>query len=268
MIIGVGAILPGLSGGVLCVIFGLYQPIMETLSHPFRGIRKYWRILIPTAVGIGFGFLGLARLTSVLMQQNSEAATCVFIGLILGMIPQLWHDAGKQGRGKPAISAMIGCFVVFLTLFFFLNGGNQLSVEPNIGWYVFCGVAWGISIIVPGMSSSSILLLFGLYQPMLDGISRLSLTVLIPMVFGLALTIFSLSKLINYCYQKYYSISSHVIIGIILATVIPILPFHHITSTAIIIDLVCIIAGIFAALGINFVCSKLFDEKNEKTVRE
>ncbi len=262
VIIGIGGILPGVSGGVLCVIFGLYQPVMQTLSHPFQSLRKYWRLLLPAGLGVVAGFLGLARLTSLLMEKNSEAATCVFIGLILGMLPQLWREAGKEGRSKHAVAVLFVSFAVFLALFLFIGGGTQLYVEPNIGWYAFCGFAWGISIIVPGMSSSSILLFLGLYQPMLDGISRLSAAVILPMAAGIAVTVFSLSRLVNYCYQKYYALASHAIIGVILATVIPILPLHYNGVRVLLTDLACIAAGILAALAINHVCDRFIREKN------
>ena len=49
-LIGVGAILPGVSGGVLCVLFGIYRPMMELFSHPAGAIKKYWRLLLPVGI--------------------------------------------------------------------------------------------------------------------------------------------------------------------------------------------------------------------------
>ena len=60
-LIGAGAILPGVSGGVLAVVFDVYRPMMETLAHPGRGIRKYWHIFLPLGIGWAVGFLGLAK---------------------------------------------------------------------------------------------------------------------------------------------------------------------------------------------------------------
>ena len=50
-IIGAGAILPGISGGVLAVVFGIYRPMMETLTHPMAGLKQYWRLFLPIAIG-------------------------------------------------------------------------------------------------------------------------------------------------------------------------------------------------------------------------
>ena len=60
-LIGAGAILPGVSGGVLAVVFGVYQPVMETLTHPRTAIPKYWCWAIPLGLGWAVGFLGLAK---------------------------------------------------------------------------------------------------------------------------------------------------------------------------------------------------------------
>ena len=73
-LIGAGAILPGVSGGVLAVVFDVYRPMMETLAHPGRGIRKYWHIFLPLGIGWAVGFLGLAKGISV-AYALSDAAT-------------------------------------------------------------------------------------------------------------------------------------------------------------------------------------------------
>ena len=61
-LIGLGAVLPGISGGVLCVIFGIYKPIMELLSDPFHALKKHLGLLIPVIAGGALGFLGVAKL--------------------------------------------------------------------------------------------------------------------------------------------------------------------------------------------------------------
>ena len=64
-LIGLGAVLPGISGGVLCVIFSIYKPVMELLSHPFRNFKTQVPKLIPVIIGMGVGFLGIANLLAL-----------------------------------------------------------------------------------------------------------------------------------------------------------------------------------------------------------
>ena len=85
IIIGAGAILPGISGGVLAVVFGIYRPAMELLTHPRRALQRYWRMLLAVGIGWAIGFLGGGSVILALFHQSETVATCLFIGLILGL---------------------------------------------------------------------------------------------------------------------------------------------------------------------------------------
>ena len=87
ILIGGGAILPGISGGVLCVVFGIYQPMMELLAHPKSALPKYWRTLLPVGIGWIIGFFGFARVIEWVFGANETIGTWLFIGLILGTMP-------------------------------------------------------------------------------------------------------------------------------------------------------------------------------------
>lgn len=257
MIIGVGGILPGLSGGVLCVIFGLYQPVIAVLSNPLTNLKYHWKVIMPVGIGIGLGFLGCAGLVSTFMEKNSQAAVCVFVGLILGMLPQLWRDAGKEGHKGAAVPSMVGSLGLFLALLLFLQCGVSMSITPNTFWYGVCGVAWGLSIVVPGLSSSSMLIFFGLYQPMLEGMAKLDMGVLIPLGIGACVVVFTLSRAVSKFFDKHYALASHIILGIVLATTIVIIPRQFGGIGELILNLICIFGGILAAVGINTLCDKI-----------
>ena len=90
-LIGVGAILPGVSGGVMCVLFGIYQPMMALLSHPVQAFRRYYKLFIPVLLGWAIGFVALAKVVEWAFGADSAVATCLFFGLILGTLPSLWR---------------------------------------------------------------------------------------------------------------------------------------------------------------------------------
>ena len=213
------------------------------------------------AIGVGLGFLGSAGAVSAFMEKNGQEAICVFVGLIFGMVPDLWRDAKKQGYTKGSIPAMVVSFFLFVALLLYLQHGVSLAVTPNLGWYIFCGVAWGLSIIVPGLSSSSMLIYFGLYQPMLDGMARLDMSVIIPLGIGACAVVFSLSKGVNRLFAHHYSLASHIILGIVLATTVPIIPRQFSSTAEVFIDLGCIAGGIIAAICISCLCGKIADRK-------
>ncbi len=150
-LIGAGAILPGVSGGVLAVIFDVYRPLMETLTHPKRGLRKYWPIFLPLGIGSRVGFLGLAKAITAAYTLSAAATVWMFIGLIAGTFPALWREAGKEGH-SPA--AWMSCAVCAMAVFilFYIRHVLHATVEPNFWWYNFCGALWGAGMVIPGFT--------------------------------------------------------------------------------------------------------------------
>ena len=89
IVIGIGAVLPGISGGVLSVVFGVYQPIMEFLADPVSCLKTHLPVLFPVFLGYGIGFLGVANLLAFLLEKHSAFSICFFLGLIFGTVPSL-----------------------------------------------------------------------------------------------------------------------------------------------------------------------------------
>lgn len=250
-IIGIGAILPGISGGVLCVAFGIYQPMMELLAHPIKSIPKYYRLFIPVILGWAVGFLGLAGLIATLATKNATLVTSVFIGLILGMFPSLFREGGKEGRTKSCYVALAVSTAALLAAFLFLQKGSISEVTPSAGWYLFCGALWGISLIVPGMSSSSLLLMLGLYYPMSEGLARLDPAVVIPFIVGILVTVLVLARAVNTLFQKHYGVMFHCVIGFVIASTIPIIPLQFASTLELLLSIFLVVAGFFAAFYLD-----------------
>ena len=92
--------LPGISGGVLAVVFGVYKPAMEFLSNPFARFKTHVPLLIPYGIGGVVGFLGIANLLAFFLEKYPDPSVCLFIGLITGMLPSLFREAGEKGRRR------------------------------------------------------------------------------------------------------------------------------------------------------------------------
>lgn len=248
-LIGLGAVLPGISGGVLCVVFGIYKPIMELLSDPFHALKKHLGLLIPVIAGGALGFLGVAKLLGFFLTRYENPSVCLFVGLIAGMIPSLFREASQKGKSKKDYPALvIACIVVFAILIS-LNV-ISVSITPNLGWNIFCGFCVAMSIIAPGMSFSTLLMPLGLYTPFVEAIGNLDFGVLIPAGISALATMLLLAKAINTLMDRYYSVVFHAIIGIVIAATIMIIPFASFTASAAgcVLNLVCLAAGIVIAL--------------------
>ena len=260
IIVGFGAIMPGLSGGTLCVAFGIYLPLIGLISSPKKNISKYGKMLICFGLGAVVGFVGLSGLAAWLMDKSSSLVTCFFIGLIIGTLPKLWKDAGLDGRTSKSYISLFSGFAVMLIFLMSLSANAHLKIEENIWGFLLCGLLWGLSFIVPGLSSSTLLLFFDLYQPMLDGISNFDFGVIIPLVIGMVACVLLLSKLVNKAYKNHYNIIFHIIIGIVTATTIMILGDCEISTHSYIWQGVCIFCGAFMSYCLTVVCDKIKDK--------
>jgi putative membrane protein len=256
-LIGIGAVLPGISGGVLCVAFGIYKIIMEFLASPFKNFKTHFPKLIPIIIGGIIGFLGIANLLSFVLERYPSQSVCVFVGLISGMLPSLFREAGEKGRNA---KSFISLAVAMILIFALLISLKILSVNitPNFFWYLFCGFCLALSVIAPGMSFSTLLMPLGLYEPFVDGIGHLNFSILIPGAIGAIATVILFAKAINLLFSRHYSVSFHAIIGIVIAATVMIIPFRSFTESALtcIINIVCIVAGAAAALLLDKFNSK------------
>jgi putative membrane protein len=248
ILVGGGAILPGLSGGVLCVAFGIYQPMMELLSHPRAAIKKHIKMFIPVGIGFVAGFFLFSKIIVVLFGASELYTTWLFIGLIVGTVPSLFRQAGVKGRnGLSWIWFGAGFILMFLTLGVVASGIIK-RVEPNTYWYIFCGLLWGLSIIVPGMSSSSMLISMDLYEPLNAGVANLDMGVIIPWSLGIIATVLFLARLVSFLLNKHYSPFFHAVLGIVLASTVLIIPLKGYESAAsFIISAVLFIGGAVGA---------------------
>ncbi len=247
VLIGAGAILPGVSGGVLAVVLDIYRPFMEVLTHPREAIPKYWRWFLPIGLGCAIGFLGFAKGIAAAIDVSSTVTTWLFIGLIVGTVPSLFREAGKEGRSIGSWVSMAVCAGAIFFSLFYVGKVICVTVEPNFWWYNFCGALWGMSLVIPGLTSSSVMMALGLYQPMLEGLARLDFLVLSACLPGMVLTILLLARLVSWFFRKHYSIAFHGIFGIVLASTLVIIPTSYVGAWEIVLSAVCCIGGFLLA---------------------
>ncbi len=229
IIAGAAGILPGFSGGVMMLVFGIYEPLMYLFTHPIDGLKKFWKRLLPFVIGIGIGFILTSAVLSKVFEIYEAEATCLFVGLILGMIPSLFREAGEKGRNAGSYVAIAVAAVLAFLLFSMLRGDGA-DVQLTFGWAVLCGVLCALSVIVPGMSFSAPMMMLGLYDPFNGAVKSLISTdpkwapqigPLFACALGGLAAILLLSRLVTFIFGRFYNPARHAIIGIILASALP-----------------------------------------------
>lgn len=223
-IIAIGAVLPGISGGALCVILGIYRQMMALLCHPVREMKKQWRFFLPVGGGFIVGALLASRVIGGFLEAAETAALFLFIGLIAGTLPSLLREARQQGASGGDYAALLIAMAAMLAWMIPVSLQGSASVPPSFAWWCVCGILWGLGIVVPGMSPSNIFLFLGLAEPMYQAIGSLDLGVVLPMGIFLVATVLGLSRGVDWCLRRRYSLFMHAVVGIVIASTLVILP--------------------------------------------
>lgn len=222
-LVGIGAILPGLSGGVLAVIFGIYEPLLKFLADIRKDFGKNMLFFIPVLIGAAIGIFLFAVVVEKAFGKYAAIFVCLFIGFVIGTFPSLYKTAGKQGRSTADIIIMIISTVAIFTMM--IVGERQLvNVTPTIPAWFGSGALIGLGLIVPGMSPSNFLIYFGLYDKMAAGINNLDMAVVIPLAAGVIVCILLFARLAAFLFRKYYSGMYHFILGMVLGSSLAIFP--------------------------------------------
>ena len=254
-IVGTGAILPGVSGGVLLVAFGIYEPMMALLSHPTKSFKAYYKMFIPFLIGWLLGFTLLAKAVEAMFNASASVALMLFFGLICGTIPELMKES-ERSDAKRSWTPFVVTLALAYFLFCLLEQGKPAEVQTNAMSFVVCGLVWGLSLIVPGLSSSSVLLYMGLYEPMTAGIAALDFGVILPLLLGLLITVLALARFVNALYEKHYAIVSRFILGFVVASSLKIVPTQFEGAGSLVLSLACFGVGFAIARGMDCARSK------------
>ena len=221
--VGIGFILPGLSGGVLAVIFKIYDPLIKFLANPFRNFWRQVKYFLPVGIGGIIGVVLFSIVVAAAFGRYEAAFVCLFIGFVIGTFPSLWRQAGLKGRAaKHWLILAVSAAVIFAIML--AGGGLNLQVPPSIPVWLGSGALIGLGVIVPGMSPSNFLIYFGLYDKMAEGIKDFDPTVFIPLFIGLALCVVLFAKAANWAFEKHYAGMYHFILGMVAGSSLAIFP--------------------------------------------
>ncbi|MBQ8599692.1 MAG: DUF368 domain-containing protein [Oscillospiraceae bacterium] len=247
-VVGVANIIPGVSGGTMAVVLGVYQQLLETMG--LKNLKKNIPFLIPFGAGCGLGILAFSRAIEFLLANYPMATNFVFIGLILGSIPMIWKKT-KEQTDKNLLWLNGAAFALMLALMLLLNsatGGNPdliTEVDLNTALYLAAvGAVSSFAMLLPGISGSFVMLLLGAYPSVLAAISRFDFLILIPTACGIGIGLLAGSRLISWLLERFPQPTYFGIMGLILGSLPGIFPGFAFTMEGIIaVALMCAAAA-------------------------
>lgn len=224
VVIALGFILPGVSGGVLAAILGIYERLLGFMAHFRRNFKRDFWYFVP--VGLG-GIVGIALLSAPLEYLLAHAQVIIlwgFAGAIIGTLPALMKTATSRAPRDWLDGVwFFGTFIISAGLLYFMS---ELfgTLPANFGGFIVAGALITLGVLVPGLSPSNLLLILGLFTPMLTGFKRLDIVgVYLPIAIGGILAMALFSKLMDHLLVKFHSRVYHFILGIVLASTMLIL---------------------------------------------
>lgn len=224
-ILGVGGILPGVSGGILAVSMGLYRRMLEAVYTFFRAPKENFLYLLPLGVGGVIGLVSVAQVLEWLMGNYRMPVMYLFIGLVLGGVPSLYREGVGQGKFRPRYLAATGIGILFILLLSFIKAdGALVSLRLNFATAMLCGGIIAVGVVVPGVSTAFLLMYLGLYDDMLAALNRFDIPILIATGIGVAALALLTIKFVRYAFNKHSRYAYFGVMGFLVASVALIFP--------------------------------------------
>ncbi|UOQ44379.1 DUF368 domain-containing protein [Halobacillus salinarum] len=252
ILMGASDVVPGVSGGTIAVVLGIYDRLIEAINGFFsREWKKHLKFLLPLGIGVGISILMLSKLIEWLFGHYPGPTEFFFLGLIIGVVPFLSHKADVKHNftSRHYLIFLIGVVIVGSLAFFQANESEPMQ-NLTLATYVFLFFSGWIAssaMILPGISGSFILLIIGVYTTVIHGISELRIDIIAVVGLGVALGLIFMSKIINYFLEHHTSGTFALIIGFVIGSVFVIFPGLPESNLMWFVSGVTFIAGLLAA---------------------
>jgi putative membrane protein len=226
LVTGSAMLVPGVSGGTTAIMLGIYDDLIHAVSSFFSDLKKNLLFLLLFCLGAGTGIFLFSGLLLKAIEAWKLPLMYFFLGAILGSVPMLARES-KVKKLKPLhiLAAILG-FAVVLGLAYIpkpetgFSGGGIVQVVM----LVVSGLIIAVALVLPGISTSQMLLVLGMYETTLTAIKDLNFAYLLPLGLSLILGIFLVTKLIEQLLSKAPGISYFGIIGFVLGSILDAFP--------------------------------------------
>lgn len=253
-IIGIGKIIPGVSGAMLATIMGVYDKSIFYICNFKSNIKEGIRYLFPIGVGIVLSIILFSKIISMCLNKYYSITMLFFVGLIIGGFPFVINKVKK----KDYFISVVSFSLFFLISIFNINNSYVLRnnfIDTVI--YFFSGGIEAIGTIVPGVSGTALLMIVGTYDSIVYSIGNLTnFKIIFPFIIGIILFILLFVKLVDYLFRKYNDKMYAFILGVLVSSTV-LLVIQVFKDKVIFLDV--LIGIIFMFIGIFI--SSLFKEK-------
>ena len=217
IIIGIGKIIPGVSGAMLAISLGVYEQLIAAMANIFKDTKANFKFLLIIGSGIILSIMLSSNVIVYCLDSYYLLTMLLFIGMIVGCTPSIFKMAKKNITSKNIILMLIP-FIIMLLLSLFSN--KEFNIQSNFINFVLIGFLESLTMIVPGISGSAILMILGVYETIINSLTSFkNLDILIPFIIGIGLGTITLSKIFDILFKKYNISCYYVILGFTIASI-------------------------------------------------
>lgn len=259
MVFGTANVIPGVSGGTMLVVFGIFDRLTEAISG-IKSIFKNFRFLFTFALGAGGGIILSAFVISSLYENFEIQTKMFFIGLILGGIPLIYKFGTEEHKVKPLCVVPFAAAMAVVIGLAVLEKANVFRFAPDVvtGFdliislkLVVCAAIAAVTMIIPGISGSFVMMMLGVHQTILDAITDMNFFVIIPFAIGAVIGIISGAKLISLLIKKNKLMVYSALMGFVIGSVYAILPNGFGANLQTGYGFVCALFGVLMAIMVE-----------------
>jgi len=231
--LGVSVFAPGFSSSIIAITMGIYQDLLRIISNPFKSLKQNIKYCLPLAIGAALSAVLFVLTFYYLFETYEKATYLLFVGLITGNLPVIFAEVKKCGFQKRYLIGGTGAFAAALALGLFAIGIEPITNVDALSasWLILAigGFVGGVTAIIPGMSVTIVLIVFGIYGQLLfaaELLLHMDFTYLAQFGFFCVCAIaglVSVSKLIKMLFEKYPGFSNSTVFGFMSGSLIGIL---------------------------------------------
>ncbi|MDR0509128.1 MAG: DUF368 domain-containing protein [Candidatus Methanoplasma sp.] len=268
-LIGIVSTVPGVSGAVLAVCFGIYERVVADIADIVHKIRDDFWFLATIGLGIAFGIIMISFGLDYVIDNYRVASMLLFLGLILGQLPELWKFTEPAIKISAADIAAFAVGIVIMSFFLVLGASEEKVLSHDLMsclYMVLIGVIFSVSHLAPGISGSTVLLAMGLLAPLMSTIAEFDILI-IPLLVGVFIGLIGFAKIVHYALTNYRKSTYMMILGLTVGSIFVIIkesvtPYPE--AADVLLGIVALFAGILISLWFSRIGRKASKEFSVK----